>query len=82
MEPTIKLLIQFELPYKTVEQFDAWRDAEDDAAERDTCVTCPVRQLCDITMVYDECVDENGGCGDQLLGCSGIYSMALKLRDK
>ena len=77
MIPTIKLVVSCELPYATVEQFDKWRDAVDDGeieVEGDTCDVCPVKQLCDISMKYDAALEEQ-------LGCSGIYKLAIELKD-
>lgn len=76
----MKFTINYELPHKTVEEFDKWRDEADDKC--DACDVCPVKQLCDFTMIYDSAVDEQEQGGTAQLDCSGIYKMALGLNNK
>ena len=80
----VKLLISYELPYATVEQFDQWRDAVDQGeveVEGDMCDVCPVKQLCDITMKYDAALEDQENAAVPQLGCSGVYKLAIELKD-
>lgn len=84
MNLAVKLIISYELPYATAEQFDKWRDAVDDGeieVEGDMCDVCPVKQLCDITMDYDVALEDQENMAVPQLGCSGVYKLALKLKD-
>lgn len=78
----MKLTIEYELPHKTVEAFNKWRDDVDDGridVDGDTCDACPVKALCDLSMTFEHCLAGREGLAVPLLDCSGMYAMALEL---
>lgn len=80
----MKLTIEYELPHKTIEEFDKWRDDVDNGhieIDGDTCDACPVKAICDLSMTYDHFLEEWEDLTVPTLGCSGIYAMALELNN-
>jgi len=78
----MKLTIEYELPHKTVEEFDKWRDDVDAGrieVDGDTCDNCPVKAICDLSMTFEHCLEDQHGVAAPLLNCSGVYAMALEM---
>jgi hypothetical protein len=81
-EVKMKLTIEYELPHKTVEEFDKWRDDVDEGrieVDGDTCDNCPVKAICDLSMAFEHCLEDQHGIAVPLLNCSGVYAMALEM---
>lgn len=77
-DPTIKsdftktLSIEFKLPFKTPEEFIAWRDKTDmDDDCVDSCDICPIGKLCGLFCDVEIALD----IGDQTIGCAKMYEV-------
>lgn len=80
----MKLTIEYELPHKTVKEFDKWCDDVVEGrieVDGDLCDVCPVKAICDLSMTFENCLEDQEGLAVPRLDCSGIYEMALELKE-
>ena len=67
--------IEYKLPFKTPEEFVAWRDKADmDDDCVDSCDICPIGKLCDLFCDVETELE----IGDHTIGCAKMYGIILE----